>query len=209
MAIDPASSLKESADCTGIVIWGTGEDGKIYELESAKGRWGLWDFCDRVIRLYVKHNPMRLGVEEVSFQQLIRPVLIKEARKKGIYLRVTPITMGKYKEGERRVSRDKFSRAYSIIHLFEQDLIRLKSQELIDQLAVFPTGDEDDLVDAAVHGLNLIQKFSEKAKVFQKIEPERTIFKEVKNFEVKDEQIPCLSSIEEAFKKSNDWKIGG
>ena len=210
MGLDPAISIRESADYTAAVIWGIGVDGKIYEIESVQGRWGTWDFIDRVIKLYLKHKPIRIGIEKEKIEMVIKPVLLKEARKRGIHLPVHSIELGSYKAGQKRASRDKFSRAMTIIHLFEQDLVRLKSQDLIDQLSMFPTGEGDDLVDAAVHGLHMIQRYSAKASVFRKtVVTARRILDSVESFVIKDNKMPCLSSIEECFERSNDWRIGG
>ena len=205
MGIDPATSMKDSADKTGIVVWGVGEDGLIYEIESIQGRWGIWEFCDNVIKLYLKHLPVKIGIEEIALQQIFRPVLIKEALKRDIPLAsiLQPITLGMYKEGEKRASKDKWSRALTIIHLFEQGRIRMRPVGLVDQLVAFPTGSEDDLADAAVHGLHLIIRYSVRSKIFSSVRTDN------KSFEIKDNKMPQLSSLEEAFRPKRDWRLGG
>jgi predicted phage terminase large subunit-like protein len=204
IAVDPATSLKESADYWGIVVWGIGYDNRIYELESIKGRWGTWDAIDRLIRLYQKYEPLRMGVEKEKIEMIMKPVLLKEARKRGVYMRLVSLELGKYKEGQKRVSRDKFARAMTIIPLFENDFVRVRSQDLIDQISVFPTGDEDDLVDAAVHGLHLIQRYSAKANIFKDLFKTR---KQVTSFEIKDNRMPCLAPPIGKQKPRGDWRL--
>ena len=140
----------------------------------------------------------------MAFQSILRKVLIREATAKGIRIPVEPITLGKYtgKEKERRSPKDKYTRALSVIHYFEQGAVFLKSQDLIDQLSTFPTGSEDDLVDACVYAVMMIQKYSP-IKVMVET-PKRA---EVQGFEVKDNTIQPFATIEEIFKTSWDWKI--
>ena len=202
--LDPAASEKQSADCSALCCMGVGVDGHIYELESLKGRWGTWDLVDRFIQFYQRHHPIRFGVEEQAFQSILRKVLIKEAEAKGIRLPIEKVSLGRYTDHDKRTKAptDKYTRALSVIHLFEQGLVHLKSQHLIEQLSLFPTGSEDDLVDACVFALRMILKYSPNAVIIQKPE-----FKEIKSFEVKDDTMPCLAKIDNLFKGGKDWRV--
>lgn len=205
-ALDPAASEKEAADCSAISCFGLGYDGKIYEIETIKGRWGTFELIDQCIRFYQKHLPMRFGIEQAAFQSFMKPVLIKEARDKGIFMPVESISLGKYSpnEKEKKFSRDKYTRALSIIHLYEQDLVRLRSPQLVDQLRLFPTGSEDDMVDASVYALKLLMKYSPIKFIRAKSET-RTA---TKSFVVgQNGMIPPLAPIEECFQKTKSWKI--
>ena len=75
---------------------------------------------------------------------------------------------------------------------------------LVDQLVSFPTGSEDDLADAAVHGLHLILRYSSKMNIFSSVRS-----KQQKGFEIKNNQMPPLESLEDAFKPRKDWRLGG
>ena len=205
IALDPATSTKESADCSGLTCIGEGEDGKIYEIESIKGRWGTWDLVDRCIKFYQKHQPLRFGIEEVAFQSVMKDLLIREARKQSIYLPIEALRLGAYTETQKQIKQphDKYTRALSIIHFFEQDLVRLKTQDLIDQLVVFPTGGEDDLVDSLVYSLMMLRKYTP-VKVMVN-NPQR---QPIRSFEVKDNTIPCFAPPIEQQKQQRSWKIG-
>ena len=205
-ALDPASSEKESADYSAIVVMGIGEDNKIYELFSCKGQWGTWDLIDRVIQVNQKYKPIRFGVEEGVLHNILKPVLLKKTEE-NLSLRIPfeRISLGKYTgmEKKRKQPRDKYTRALSVIHYWEQGVVFLKGQDLIDQISIFPTGSHDDLVDACVHCIRMIQKHSPVSIVMEKPKVE------LKGFEVKDNTIPCLEPIENIFKEGQkDWKIG-
>ena len=95
----------------------------------------------------------------------------------------------------------------TVIHFFEQDSIRLiKNGVLYEQLATFPTGAHDDLVDAAVYGLYLIQKFSQKMTVFRDFQTKPTQQEQSPQMGA-DNRIPCLDSLEEVFEGDKDWRI--
>lgn len=204
-ALDPAASEKESADYSAMVCWGVGVDDHIYELDAWKGRWGTWELVEKVMSFYQLHRPLRFGIEEVAFQSILKNLLIREAQKRGIYIPIEGISLGRYTGKELNVKqpRDKFTRALSIIHFFEQGLVYLKTQSLIEQLVVFPTGSEDDLVDASVYGLMMVQKYSPIKVMIQK--PTQ----ELKTFEVKDNTIPPLIDLSKPPLIGRDWRIGG
>ncbi len=207
-ALDPAISTKESADYSALTCVGEDKEGNVYELESIKGKWGTWDLVDNCIKFYLKHNPLRFGVEEVAFQSVIKDLLLREAKKLGIRLPVEPLSLGVYTGKEKTVKqpKDKFTRALSIIHFFEQGYVFLKTQDLIDQLVVFPTGGEDDLVDSLVYSLMLLKKYSP-IQVMFKTEDRR---QGIKSFTIINDRMPCLAPpIEETLQKIGSWRIGG
>jgi predicted phage terminase large subunit-like protein len=206
-ALDPAASIKERADYSSMTCMGVGTDEKIYEIETLKGRWGTWDLIDRIIKFYLKHKPIRFGIEEIAFQSIIRQVLLREARNQGVVIPVEPITLGKYtgKEKQRRSPKDKYTRALSVIHYWEQGLVYLKTPDLIDELSLFPTGSHDDSVDSCVWCMMMIKKY---APLRVMIESPK-LPQEIRGFEVKDNTMPCLASIEELFAdRGTDWRIG-
>lgn len=209
LLIDPAISTKEGADETGMVVLGLSEDSKIYEVESISGKWGVWEILDNLITLYKKHEPLKIGIEAIAYQQVLKPILLKEARLKGYYLPIQNITLGTYKAGQkgRKEPKDKFTRALGITHLFEQELVFLKSQKLIEQCLLFPTGDRDDLFDALVYGLHMIMKHARGTGVFK--DNSENFKKEVNSFEIKDNTIPAFIPEEEFWKGKKDWKITG
>ena len=204
-ALDPASSEKESSDHSAIVVLGVGEDNNIYELSSVKGRWGTWDLIERIIATNVSYRPIRFGIEEGVLQNIIAPVLLKKTElDPSLRVPFEKISLGRYtgEERKRREPKDKYSRALSVIHLWEQGVIFLKNQDLIDQLSTFPTGSEDDLVDACVYCARLIQKYSP-IKIMVQKQKQTTA-----SFGIKENTLPLLVD----FNPTNigrDWRIGG
>ena len=204
---DPAISEKETADYSALVCLGIAKDGYIYEQGSLKFRGGLWKIVEEFINFYLKYKPQIFGIEEAAFQQVLRPVLLAEARKRKIYLPIRPVTLGSFSDRESKRPKDKFTRLLSVTHFFENGQIFLKSEDLIEQLLLFPTGSEDDLVDACSGCLHLIQKYSQKARIFKEKE---TPNPGISNAYQPDERgnIPNFAPLESYIyhKKSQDWR---
>lgn len=161
LAIDPAISEKESSDYRAFTIFGkiiddSGEIIGFKELYSEKNKLGIDDQINRVIELYETFKPDRVVIEEVAFQKVYRPILMKRAREKGIIIPVTEAILGGIdRSGKLRKSpKDKVTRLMGIVHLFEQRLVEVKNPELYQELVSFPHGDNDDLVDATVYALS-------------------------------------------------------
>lgn len=168
ITVDPATSEKESADESAIFVLGLTKEGDLYELESISGRWNLWDMVDNIINMYCKWKAHEIGLEKVAFQSVLKPVVIKRGQERGLVsLPVKSITVGMFKTGEKREAKDKWTRAYKVTHFFENGRVYLKNQKLIDQMIVFPTGDHDDLVDAMVYALLLVDHYGKGGKVFK------------------------------------------
>lgn len=159
-ALDPAESEDKASDYSSMTCIGVGYDGNVYELETIRGHWGTWDLIDKIITFYVKWRPIRFGIEEVAFQSFIKPVLIKESRDLKIVIPVESLSLGKWtgKEKEKKMPRDKYTRALSVVHYWEQGMVYMKSPDLVDEISMFPTGSNDDQVDSMVWAMKMMMK---------------------------------------------------
>jgi predicted phage terminase large subunit-like protein len=76
--------------------------------------------------------------------------LQQELRRVGI-----PVTM--YNPGGRRAGQDKISRAHAVAPLFESRMVWAPetewAEELIEECAAFPNGDNDDMVDSTTQAM--------------------------------------------------------
>jgi predicted phage terminase large subunit-like protein len=148
MAIDPAISKKETADETAISVWGVGygEVPNYYELETVYGRFDLHEIIQRISNLQNKHKCIQFGVESVAFQKSLADIF----QRQGQPCVALP------------ADGDKVRRLMSVQHLFSQGRCYVNTPKLRKQLLRFrgeATG-EDDLLDAAVHCLRLINQSS-------------------------------------------------
>lgn len=207
-AMDIAASEKQSADYTALCCVGETADGRFYEIETVRGRWGTWDIVSNIMDFFVKHNPERLGTEENVFHQLIKPVLLREAEKRNVKLRLEALSLGNYSDAEKKMKtpRDKRTRAMSVIQYWENGQVYIKTDFLYEEMAVFPTGAHDDSVDAIVYCMRMFQKYGAKSVVITEEIPKA----HATSFQIIDNQMPNLAAMDEEYYRNvgPDWKIG-
>jgi len=148
---DTAYSKKETADYSVITTWGVffpsmDEGANIILLGVKRGRWDFPELKRVALDEYRFWNPDNVLIEGkatgVTLQQ--------ELRRLGI-----PVTM--YTPGGRRTGTDKISRANSVAPILESGLVWAPetawAEELVEECAAFPNGDNDDMVDSTTMAL--------------------------------------------------------
>jgi predicted phage terminase large subunit-like protein len=140
VAIDPAISVSETSDETGIVVCGLGSDGKGYVLADESGRYLPIEWATKAVALYKKYNADRI---------------VAEANQGGAMVETTIRTVDanvSYKGVH--ASRGKITRAEPVAALSEQHRILFVGTfpPLEDQLCEFAAGSADspDRLDALV-----------------------------------------------------------
>jgi len=149
--MDTAYSKKETADFSAITTWGVfypSEDSgaNIILLDSKKGRWDFPQLKRVAKEQYDHWQPDNLLIEAKATGTPLQ----QELRKMNI-----PVTM--YSPGGRKTGTDKVSRANAVAPILESGIVwapdRPWAEELVEECAAFPRGDNDDLVDATVMAL--------------------------------------------------------
>jgi predicted phage terminase large subunit-like protein len=148
---DTAYSKKETADYSVITTWGVfypnADDGpNIILLDVTRGRWDFPELKRIAKEHYDRWNPDNVLIEAkatgITLQQ--------ELRRMGI-----PVTM--YSPGGRRSGQDKVSRAHSVAPILESGMVWAPdtewAEELVEECAAFPNGDNDDMVDSTTQAL--------------------------------------------------------
>lgn len=148
---DTAYSKKETADFSVITTWGVfypsdDSGANIILLGMQKGRWDFPELKRVALEEYKYWNPDNVLIEAkatgVTLQQ--------ELRRLGI-----PVTM--YTPGGRKSGTDKVSRANSVAPILEAGMCWVPdsdwAEELVEECAAFPHGDNDDMVDSTTQAL--------------------------------------------------------
>lgn len=143
--MDTAYSKKETADYSVIATWGV-----FYPDEDSGAHIILLD----VLRRRMDFPELKRVAKEQYDHWQPDNVLI-EAKATGITLQQelrrmnVPVTM--YSPGGRRAGQDKISRANSVAPILEAGIVWAPdtdwAEELVEECAAFPNGDNDDLVD--------------------------------------------------------------
>jgi predicted phage terminase large subunit-like protein len=149
---DTAYSKKETADYSVITTWGVfypDQDSgpNIILLDVTRGRWDFPELKRIAKDQYDQWQPDNVLIEAkatgITLQQ--------ELRRMGI-----PVTM--YSPGGRRSGQDKVSRAHSVAPILESGMVWAPdtdwAEELVEECAAFPNGDNDDMVDSTTQALN-------------------------------------------------------
>ena len=145
---DTAYSKKETADYSAITTWGvfTSEaDGKVYLilLDAVKGRWEFPELKRKALEKYREFEPETVIVEAKASGL----PLTHELRQIGI-----PVTNFTPSKGN-----DKHVRVNAVAPVFEAGQIWVPdkrwAQDVIEECAAFPFGDNDDYVDSTTQAV--------------------------------------------------------
>ena len=145
---DTAFSKRETSDFSAITTWGVfypveGEGPKLILLDSKKGRWDFPELKEIALELYSFWEPDSVIVEAKASGM----PLTQEMRQTGIpVINFTPSR-----------GNDKVSRVHAVSPLFEAGMVwapdKSFAEELIEEVAAFPNGEYDDLVDSMTQAL--------------------------------------------------------
>ena len=145
---DTAYSKKETADYSAITTWGvfTSEaDGKVYLilLDAVKGRWEFPELKRKALAKYKQYEPETIIIEAKASGL----PLTHELRQVGI-----PVTNFTPSKGN-----DKHVRVNAVAPVFEAGQVWVPderwAQEVIEECAAFPFGDNDDYVDSTTQAV--------------------------------------------------------
>jgi len=149
VAIDPAASSGESADETGIVVAGLGEDGHGYVLDDLSGRFRPHEWAARAIAAFRAHNADRVVAETNNGGEMVEATL----RAIDPTVAYRPV----------HASRGKITRAEPVAALYEQGRVQHVGAfpALEDQMCAFAPhvdraigASSPDRVDALVWALS-------------------------------------------------------
>jgi len=146
---DTAFSAKQTADYSAITTWGVfypnegGSGPNLILLDSKKGRWDFPELKQVALDLYKFWEPDTVIIEAKASGT----PLTQELRAQGI-----PVVNFTPSRGN-----DKVTRVHSVSPLFEAGMIWYPDEtwadELIEEVAAFPNGEYDDLVDSMTQAL--------------------------------------------------------
>lgn len=143
VTIDSAVSEKESADYTGVTINWISKDNKWY-INSYRLKINTRELIDHIFYLYETYKPTFIGLEKTTFTMAIQPFIQEEMRKRNKFITITPIE---------HKGINKELRIRGLIPRWENKSIYLigDNTELIDEMRVFPNGQNDDVLDSLAY----------------------------------------------------------
>ena len=151
VAIDPAVSVSETSDATGIIVAGLGRDGHGYVLQDLSGKYSPTQWARRAIDAYRLHKADRIIAEKNQGGVMVKSTL--HAVDPYVPIRLVHAAKG------------KVTRAEPISALFEQQRVHMVGcfPQLEDEMCSFKAGSSDlpDRLDAMVWAMTDLITFGQ------------------------------------------------
>jgi predicted phage terminase large subunit-like protein len=146
MRVDPAISESDRAARTAIVVDGVDSLDRKFLLETWAKRCQPSDMFEEIFRLYRKWHCESVWIEAVAYQKCIRPFLVAECERRGVWLNVQEVKpdRGKAKPARIRGVQPYFQRG--------EIFIQRSQDEFKQEYIAFPDGQTVDLLDAFAYG---------------------------------------------------------
>jgi len=140
--VDPASSVKQTADYSAIVTIAYDKDDNIYVLPYFRARVKPVDLAEEILARFKEHNPEVTRVETAAFQEMLRDYLQRRCDEEGLFIPGLAI--------DEKARGLKSRRIESMQPRFSQHKVFLlpKMTELVDELITYDRSKHDDLMDA-------------------------------------------------------------
>jgi len=141
LGIDPASSVKQSADFSVIMPVGFDENKNIYVLDYFHKRVNPLALTEAIIDYVKRFNPQRGHIESVGYQEMLRQTVRQRLLDENLYLPGLELKFNP--------RMDKSARLETLQPFFAQHrvYIRKEQNDLIDELLMYPRGRHEDLID--------------------------------------------------------------
>jgi predicted phage terminase large subunit-like protein len=143
VSVDPAVSVSETSDLTGIIVAGLGMDGHGYVLEDLSGKYSPVEWAQKAIAAYKRHKADRIVAEANQGGAMVESTL--RACDHNVPVRLV------------HASRNKITRAEPVSALYEQHRVHHVGgfPELEDEMCSFEPGTvaSPDRLDAMVWAL--------------------------------------------------------
>jgi phage terminase large subunit-like protein len=143
VTVDPAVSVRAGSDQTGLVAVGLGEDGNLYVLEDASGRWSADAWPKEVKRLVSVHHATVIVCETNRGGDLVSKAIRSEVND----LPITEV----FSKDSKETRADPVARIYQrgrVFHLHGLDALELQMTTWHPLKEKSP-----DRIDALVHGI--------------------------------------------------------
>jgi predicted phage terminase large subunit-like protein len=147
MGVDPASSVRKTADYSVIMPIAVDENNNRYILQYYRQRATPMKLAESIIEYFKIFKPVKVRVESVGYQEMLREYLKQRCDEEKIFISGLEI-----KESPRT---SKSSRLETMQPYFAQKkMFMLESmEELRDELLLYPRGKHDDLLDGLFYAM--------------------------------------------------------
>jgi predicted phage terminase large subunit-like protein len=115
--IDPAISQTDSADFTALVVVAVDSDQQWYLEHASRHKITPSNIINLIFQMAERFDPLRIGIEQVAFQEVLVYMMHEEMKKRNIWLPIEGI--------KPRRDQTKLMKILGLIPRFEWDRIRI------------------------------------------------------------------------------------
>tara|TARA_R100001443_G_scaffold41580_1_gene55006 strand:+ start:635 stop:2107 length:1473 start_codon:yes stop_codon:yes gene_type:complete len=147
MGVDPASSIKKTADYSVVMPIAVDADNNRYILPYYRKRATPMKLAESIIQYFKMYKPSKVRIESVGYQEMLREYLRTRCEEENIFISGLEI-----KESPRA---SKSSRLETMEPYFAQGKMHMKKDmlDLKDELLLYPRGKHDDLLDGMYYAM--------------------------------------------------------
>jgi phage terminase large subunit-like protein len=147
MGVDPASSIRKTADYSVIMPVAVDNNNNRYILEYYRKRATPMNLADSIIEYFKLYKPVKVRIESVGYQEMLRDYLRQRTEEENLFISGLEI-----KESPRT---SKSSRLETMEPYFAQKKMWIKKSQLSlkDELLLYPRGKHDDLLDGLYYAM--------------------------------------------------------
>ena len=145
--VDLAPAEKISSDRNAVVTVGISPLGEAIVLEAWGARCTPIELMEKLFDVKARFQPRAFGIEGVAYQKAFKYFLKEEARRREVYFNIVELTSTGKKEIRVRGIQPVMATGHLYINP-EQNLLR-------NEMADFPLGEHDDVIDALSMQLQL------------------------------------------------------
>ena len=157
MTIDPAASLKESADYRALVVNAVDQDDNWFIVEISYGLYDPFQVIDEIFRLVSTWKLREIGIEEGALKASLEPFLMREMQKRRVYFNILALEAKTKKEERIKMLQPRF-RAHTIYFPDESSWLSELEAELLSFTMQGTRGLHDDLIDALAYQEQIVKQ---------------------------------------------------
>jgi len=155
MTVDPALSEDPTADYSAIMICAVDAENNLYAVDYVHEHLNPKALIDKIFEKAIQYQPIKIGIETVAFQKVLKFWIEDEMRARGKFLPIEELkTSNKIKPDRILALQPRFSAKTIFIKGWmadlEDELIRFRYPQM-NQL-------HDDLIDALAYQLEIVYK---------------------------------------------------
>lgn len=149
LTIDPASAMRGDSDNIGATLNFVDSQNK-WNLMTWKLRMNSSELINFMFTTYAEYGFEKCGIEEGAYQQVVKPFLDAEMRKRNVFFPVEELKHNQMMKQLRIRGLIPYYASDSVFH------IEGMCQDLEDELLRFPKGAHDDVADSAAYQPQII-----------------------------------------------------